>query len=422
MKKVNKKTFMLLMAVLCTVMLFGCSGTTDNSKEKTSTPDSSSEEIKEKQEKQVQTITIWHSADATIADTLQKQVDSLNPDVNVKFERKENMAESLKLVGNDPESAPDMYLWAHDKVGVFAEMGILSPITDFIGEEETKALIPMTLEAGKYDGQNYQLPIYYEALLFMYNKALVKEVPKTTDELLQRMKSETKDGHYVFVEQHSTSYCSAPWIQGFQGYIINESKTPGLDLPETIQALEYHKEFVPYMPADGEYNTVTTLFTEGKSEFAIGGPWLVPGLKEAKVDLGIASMPVLPNGNPLKPFSGVQGIHVLKHVGENKKGAVASVLKVLVKPEVGIALAEAANCAPANVRAYDNVAISENEMIMALREMAENVVPMPNVPEMDVMWGITDELLASINKNNGNVAEECRRCQKMALEQIEAMH
>ena len=76
------------------------------------------------------------------------------------------------------------------------------------------------------------------------------------------------------------------------------------------------------MPADGEYNTVTTLFTEGKAASTIGGPWLVPGIKEAGIDLGIAPMPVLPNGTSLTPFSGVQGVHVLKHAAETKKGGV----------------------------------------------------------------------------------------------------
>lgn len=230
-------------------------------------------------------------------------------------------------------------MWAHDKVGVFAEMGILAPITDVIALSELSGLLPMTLNAGLYGGANYQLPIYYEALLFMYNKALLDAPPASTDELLEKMKAETTNEQYVFVEQHSTSYNSAAWIQGFGGYIINADKQPGLGLQETKNALAYHKEFVPYMPADGEYNTVTALFTEGKAMMTIGGPWLVPGLKEAGVDLGIAPMPLLPNGSPLKPFSGVQGVHVLKHAAENKKEAVAELFRVLASPKTGIALA-----------------------------------------------------------------------------------
>ncbi len=366
-------------------------------------------------------ITIWHTVDPTIAETLQKQTDSLAPEVVVTFERKENVNEALKLAGNDPSSAPDMYMWAHDKVGVFAAMGILSPITDILSEEELSDFFPMTLDAGTYKGERYQMPIYYEALLFMYNKALNDSPPETTEQLLEEMKERTTSDYYVLVEQHSTAYSAAPWIQGFGGYIINSDMEPGLNLPETIEALEYHKEFVPYMPADGEYNTVTTLFTEGKAEFTIGGPWLVPGLKEANIDLGIAPMPVLPNGSPLMPFSGVQGVQVLKHAAENKKEAVAETLKVLASPEAGIELAKAANCAPANAMAYEDPAVTENEMIMALEEMAAKVVPMPNIPEMDVMWGVTDGLLASVNKNGGDVATEAEKYQQQAIEQIEAM-
>lgn len=366
-------------------------------------------------------ITVWHCADATIADTLQKQVDALAPEIVVTFERKENMSDALKLVGDDQESAPDMFMWAHDKVGTFAQMGILSPITDVLTEDDLADFLPMTLSAGEYQGDKYQLPLYYEALLFLYNKDLMETAPETTDELLELMKNETTADQYIFVEQHSTSYNAAAWIQGFGGYLINENREPGLNLPQTVEAMEYHKQFVSYMPADGEYNTVTTLFTEGKAASTIGGPWLVPGIKEAGIDLGIAPMPVLPNGTSLTPFSGVQGVHVLKHAAETKKEALAEVLKVLGSKETGVALANAASCAPANSKAYEDASVSEDQMIMALKAMADNVVPMPNIPEMDVMWSVTDDLLAAVNKRGENVQTACDAHQKEALEQISAM-
>lgn len=419
----KKLTALLLAAILCLGMFVACTPAAP-AESMAETPADTGEPAPADPPTQPAapvTITVWHCADATIADTLQKQADALAPDIVVNFERKENLSETLKLVGNDPGSAPDLFMWAHDKVGVFAEIGILAPITDVIGLTELSDLLPMTLEAGKYGDDNYQLPIYYEALLFMYNKALLDAPPATTDALLEKMKAETTAEQYVFVEQHSTSYNSAAWIQGFGGYIINADKQPGLALQATKDALAYHKQFVPYMPADGEYNTVTTLFTEGKSLMTIGGPWLVPGLKDAGVDLGIAPMPTLPNGSPLKPFSGVQGVHVLKHAAESKKEAIAQLFRVLASPETGIALANAANCAPANAKAYENADVAANEMIMALKEMASNVVPMPNVPEMDVMWGVTDNLLASINKNNGDVASECDKYQKEAEDQVAAM-
>lgn len=421
MKKIVSTLFALLMLA---GMMTACSSGGDSSTPVSTAPssqatvDSSSEAPTEAEPVK---ITIWHEADATIADTLQKQLGSLAPAIEVTLERKEQMSDALKLVGNDPSSAPDMYFWAHDKIGVFAAMGILSPITDVIEQSELADLLPMSTEAGTYEGSIYQLPVYFETLLFMYNKDLMEEAPATTDELLEKMKAETTDDMYVFVEQHSTAYNASCWIQGYGGFIINSDREPGLNDPGTVEGLAYHKEFVPYMPADGEYNTVTTLFSEGKAMATTGGPWLVPSLNEAGINLGIAPMPTLPNGNPLTPFSGVQGVQVLSHAAESKKDACAEVLRVLLQPETGIALASTANCAPVNTKAYDDSSVSANEMIVAMRETADNVVPMPNIPEMDVMWGVTDTMLAAINKNNGDVQTECDKAQQEALAQIEAM-
>lgn len=419
-----KKILSLFMGTVLTVACFtACAKQTEKqmpNESKTETKVDTKAETKTDSSTKA-TITVWHSADAKIADTLEKKLNSLMKNTTVKMERKENLSDSLKLISNDPKTAPDMFLWAHDKVGVFAEMGIIEPINKLLSDSDLKDLIPMTLNAGTYKNNKYQMPLYFESLLFIYNKDLMPNPPKTTDELLEKAKAETKENKYVLVEQHSTSYCIAPWLHGFGGYMINADKKPGLDLAETQKALEYHKQFVKYMPADGEYNTVTTLFTEGKAASIIGGPWLIPGLKEAKVNFGIAPMPILPNGETLKPFSGVQGLQVLKQAVDNKKDAVKEVLLAAANPEVGIALAKVANCAPANSLSYKENDVSKNEMIAVLQEMAKTLVPMPNIPEMDVMWGATDGLLAEINKNGQSVPEACAKYQKQALEQIESM-
>ena len=81
-----------------------------------------------------------------------------------------------------------MYLYAHDSLGTFAEMGILAPITDVISEDVMADLLPMTVEAGNYKDTQYLMPVYYETLLFMYNKAKWEgDVPETTDELYDYM-------------------------------------------------------------------------------------------------------------------------------------------------------------------------------------------------------------------------------------------
>lgn len=366
-------------------------------------------------------IKIWYETQDAIAETLQAELDQLKPEVEVTHERKDKITEALKLVGNDPNNAPDMYFFANDKTGVYAEMGILSPITDFIDKSELDDMIPMTVDACTYKDEIYELPIYFESLLFLYNKDLMDEAPKTTDDLLAYMEEHTGDDHYGFVEQHSTAYFSVGWVNAFGGYIINEKAEPGLDTEGTIEALEYHKQFVPFMPIDGDYNTMTSLFQDGKADSTIAGPWMIPDLKTAGINYGIAPMPVIEEaGQAISPFAGIQGVCVLK-VAETKKEAVKKVLETLAKPNIGIELANVISAAPANKLCYDNEDVKSNEIVMALSETAKTAVPMPNVPEMDVMWAITENLLSDVNKAGADVTTACEEAQKEALAQIEAM-
>ena len=370
------------------------------------------------------TITIWHDKEDEVAAALQAELDQLAPDIVVNLERKDGLTDSLKMVGNDPNSAPDMYFFAHDKIGVYAEMGILAPITDFIDEETLNQYLPMTIEAATYKGEVYQLPLYFETLLFMYNRLYMSddEVPQTTEELYSYMQETTQGGHYGFVEQHSTAYYAAGWLHAFDGYILNEAGEPGLNDPNTIKALEYHKKFVELMPTEGEYATVNTLFREGKAHSTIGGPWLVPTAREAGIDLGIAPMPTVDEtGKQIAPYSGVQGIQVLKVAAERKHDAIAKVLEVLTGDQIGISIAQASGCAPAKESCYDDPTVSQDDMVMAMYETAQNAVPMPNVPEMDVMWTVAENLLVDVNMNGADVQTSADAAQQQALDLIAQM-
>lgn len=371
------------------------------------------------------TLVVWHDKEDAVIAALQAYLESALPDVNVQFEKKTSLTDSLKLVGNDPSSAPDLFIFAHDKIGVFAEMGILTPITDLIPQSDLANYLPMTLDAATYRGSLYQLPLYFETLLFMYNRRYMQdnEVPATTDDLLQYMEANTGRGRYGFVEQHSTAYYSAAWIHGFDGSIIDTDGTPFPDPAAVKDALAYHLKFVELMPGETEYSTVNTLFLEGKADATIGGPWMVPSAREANVDLGIAPMPVVnATGKALAPYSGVQGVHVLTFAAQNKPEAVQKLLRALMDPEVGIALAQASGCAPANSVCYDDSRVCDDELVQSMRSTAEIAVPMPNIPEMDVMWTVVSNLLTDVNLSHADIDETFAAALAQADSLIEAMH
>lgn len=369
-------------------------------------------------------LVIWHDKEEAVIQALSDYLAQAVPGLEIVFEKKTSLTDSLKLVGNDPTAAPDLFIFAHDKIGVFAEMGILAPMPELLEEDALADYLPMTLDAATYKDTLYQLPLYFETLLFMYNRRYMQdgEVPSTTEELLNYMERNTGRGRYGFVEQHSTAYYSAAWIHGFGGSIINADGTPFPDTQAVRDALTYHLKFVALMPGETEYNTVNTLFLEGKADATIGGPWMVPSARDAGIDLGIAPMPTVDEtGRPLAPYSGVQGIHVLKFAAERKTDSVKALLSALTDPAIGISLALASGCAPANAKCYDDPAVVEDELVQSMRATAEIAVPMPNIPEMDVMWTVVGNLLTDVNLSGKDVGESMDGALSKATELISAM-
>lgn len=403
-----KKMALVLWIAVAAIIFTGCSKNTDSGV--------ASQGNKEA----LNTIRIWHDGDKAMIQLMENHLNkALNDDgITVKFEQKSGLTDQIKLYGSDEVNGPDLYLYAHDSLGMFVEMGALAPITDVIDKTVYADMLPMTLKAGNYKDSQYLMPVYFETLLFIYNKDLWEgEVPSATEELYSYMKShtDTAAGTYALVNQHSTAYNAAPFINGFGGFIIDEQARPGLNDEKTKEAIEYNKKFAK-LEADGDYNTVNALFKDGKAAAIIGGPWLISGVKEAKINYGIKSLCdfTLPNGNSLVPYSGVQGIGVMKHAAEFKKEAVEKVLKAIADPQLGIELAENSGCAPANQKSYDHPSVANDEMIAAMRRTADIAQPMPNIPQMSVMWGPTESLLAAVNKSDKDLNTEADEYQKKA--------
>ncbi|MEG0485566.1 MAG: sugar ABC transporter substrate-binding protein, partial [Oscillospiraceae bacterium] len=110
-----------------------------------------------------------------------------------------------------------------------------------------------------------------------------------------------------------------------------------------------------------------------------------------------------------------------KIAAKKKSKAITQVLTQLMTPELGIAMAKASGCAPARLDCYDNDEIKNDEMVMLMRQTAENAVPMPNIPEMDVMWTVATNLLVDVNMSNKDITTAANEQQKKAEELVAAM-
>lgn len=427
----KKSIAFFLALILCLGVLAGCASESDGgaSSETAAAPETAAvTEGEAAPSGEPVTITIWHDGDEAIMQTIADQVNAqlAEDNITVTFEKKSGMPDQLKLYGNDPDNGPDMYFYAHDVLGTFAAMDILAPLSDIIDDSVLADALPMTLTAGQLNDTQYLLPVYFETLVFIYNKDLWNgDVPGTSEELYDYMVANTdaSAGTYAVVNQHSNAYNVSPFINGFGGYVLNAQGEPGLNDPKTIEAVTYNQKFAA-LQADGDYNTVTTLFNEGKAAAIIGGPWLTSGIEEAGINYGIVSLSdiILPNGNGMAPYSGIQGAGVLKIALAEKKEAIAKVLAAMASPEVGIDLAKKSGCAPANSKAYDDAEVASNEMIAAIQKTASTAQPMPNIPEMNAMWGPAEAMLVAVNKNGEDVATAAAEAQDAAEQAIADMH
>lgn len=84
----------------------------------------------------VNKLVIWHDKEDAVITALSDYLAQAVPELDIQFEKKTSLTDSLKLVGNDPSAAPDLFLFAHDKIGVFAEMGILAPVEPAAGRRD----------------------------------------------------------------------------------------------------------------------------------------------------------------------------------------------------------------------------------------------------------------------------------------------
>ena len=90
-------------------------------------------------------LVIWHDKEDAVVQALSGYLAQAVPELEIVFEKKTSLTDSLKLVGNDPTAAPDLFIFAHDKIGVFAEMGILAPMADLLEPDALADYLPMTL-------------------------------------------------------------------------------------------------------------------------------------------------------------------------------------------------------------------------------------------------------------------------------------
>lgn len=328
---------------------------------------------------------------------LEPAVKSFEEKYKVKVKVVEmQMTDQVKKLRLDGPAGtgPDVVTLPHDQIGNGVTEGLLSEVKadDAVKSKFTNS----SIEAQTYNGKLYGLPKAIETPVFIYNKKLMPKAPETMDELFNFSKEFTKDGKYGFLALGDNFYFANAFMAGMGGYVFGEkdgkpnASDVGLNNSGAVQGAEYlqkwykEKLFPKGIIGESGGPAADGLFNEGKAASIMNGPWAFQAMEKNGIDYGVAPMPKLPNGQPMKTFVGVKGWHVTSF---SKQNDLATKFTEWVTNEENAKIRfEKTKEIPPVKSVMEDPIIKDNEAAKAVATQSENGIPMPNIPEMQEVW------------------------------------
>jgi arabinogalactan oligomer / maltooligosaccharide transport system substrate-binding protein len=377
-------------------------------------------------------LVVWHSYRAAEKAAFEKVVANYNKAAAAKGVKVTTLAVPYdafadKITAAVPRgNGPDVFIFAQDRMGGWVEAGkTIEPIDFYLDDATKKRYLPTTLEAMTYRGTTYGLPLNYKVITMIYNKKLVPAPPKTSAELVAVAKKLTdkQAGKFGLVYNYGDFYYHAPLMNAFGGKVFAPGPKPTLNDPANVKSVEYVMKWVEkdgILPLEPSVALITALFNEGKAGIVFSGPWFL-GEIAPTVEYGIAPLPVIDETKtPMKPWMTVEGVYVT--APSKQKDAAYDFAKYLTDVEAGKVLALEGRQSPANKGVYDDPKVAADPVLKAFRQQVEVAVPMPNVPEMTMVWTPVTTAMNSIMKKSSTPRAALDEAQKAVAKDVAGLH
>lgn len=420
----KKALSLFLMAVLLIGSLAACGP----KREETGGKDNKKSEEATKPEKLI----VWEDQDKGAA--LEDAAKSFEEETGIKIEFRElnitKMQETLALDGGT-DKAPDVITMSHDGVGPSVVKGYIKELT--VSDDVLSKFTDASVDALKYEGKLYALPKAVETPVFIYNKKLLPEVPATMDELYAKSKEVTKDGNFGFLAIWDDFYHAHGVFSGFGSYVFGEKDGKpdvtdiGLNNDDAVAASDYIKKwyaeglFPRGIIGEKSNDQMNGLFKDGKAIAVQNGPWAFQDYKAAGIDFGVAPMPKLPNGQPVKTFMGVKGWFVT-NFSKNPEWAQKFVEHLTNEENAKKRFELTGEIPPMKSLIEDQNFVNSNEGAAAVMAQSADAVPMPSVPEMAEVWVPMKNAVQTVVTNKADSKKALDEAVKQIKQNIEANH
>ena len=306
---------------------------------------------------------------------------------------------------------PDVFI-APAATNNLVNNGVVAPVE--LGGRESE-FAEVAIDGFTSNGVLYGVPFTVENIALYRNTELAPETPETFDEMIATGQQLVADGAAstafgVGLDPTSGNpYLLMPLQSSFGSTLFArdaDGNFDGSQLTIDDEAGIAFAEALGGWGASGAVNPDLTLdialtqFTSGELPFLVTGPWDLATVKESGVPYAIDPIPSA-GGEFAAPFVGFYGVYQSSQAA-NPIGASLFLTDFMTRTETQVGIWESAQNPPALTSAFEEV--SSNPDMQAFGTVGQQAVPIPNIPEMDQVWGPWGETEMLILRGQGDPA------------------
>lgn len=297
---------------------------------------------------------------------------------------------------------PDIMIWAHDRLGEWADAGLLLPIDP--DPAFVPRIFPKAWEAFTHRGRVWGYPLAMESPGLIYNKALIsaEELPATLAECAALAPRLAARGAQVILWDYNNTYFTFALLASAGGYVFGrrpdgsyDTADIGVNHPAAVAAMEAVVDLIRQgvLPGSLSYSIAEAQMNQGRLAMFISGPFAWENLRKSGIDFGVTTIPGV-EGQPGRPFVGVVGA-VFNRTSPNLDLAQEFLEHYLITPTGLQAMDRHVPLGvPALMASYR--AMAHDPLMAGSMKNIEAGMLMPNIPQMGAFWSAMESALATI--------------------------
>jgi len=400
-------------------------------------------------------VTIWHPLRPAERQLLQDEIqrfESANPQIHIRALYKETEElrsgfQAAALAGGGPE----LIYGPSDVLGTLQTMGVVQDMSPWF---------PGELRGGFVDGALTCLPATHNPerkelvqvadkfgnhLALVYNRKLVPQPPKTTDELVALAIKNTIDQNgdgrkerYGLVWNFTEPFFGVPFLTGFGGWVFADPRaavephaalirpSPSLDTPQAVAAWEFmqslHQQGVA--PRDCDYELADSLFKTGRAAMIINGDWSwADYLATPGIDAAVAVMPIVSaTGEPMRTMFAPKGYSLNVNTKPELASAAMAFVRHMTSEPVQRRIVRELRMLPVRQSLQTDPLFATDPTLRASLEQLQNGRLMPVDTELRAIWDAMRPPYQALLGGSMKPADAAATMQREALAKIDQIH